>query len=86
MERRKISGNESYWNTIDHTVDDVTLCLLLQLPACIAHYLSNDVINYVAVACLQSAIRFSGFQFEFQSFLANGLLGLLQSGMKMTIF
>ena len=36
----------------DHMLDDVILCLLIQIPACIVHYLLNDLIKCM-VYCFQ---------------------------------
>ena len=59
---------------IDHILNDVMLCLLLQLPKCIAYSLSNIVIKLIVY--WQSIVYFSGFLIEFQSFLVNGVLGI----------
>ena len=49
-------------------------CLILQLPEGIAYFPSNNVIK--RMIHWQSILHFSGFLIKFQSFLANGVLGM----------
>ena len=67
-----------FWHSVrsllDHILSDITMCLLLQPPGCIAYYLSNNVIR--CTVYWQSTLHFSGFLIEFQSFLMNGVLEL----------
>ena len=57
-------------------LNDVILCVLLQLiPECIAISLSNNIITLL----VSSILHFSGFLFEFQSFLMNVVLGMYQN-------
>ena len=59
-------------HAIDHVLNDVIPCRLLQLPECIAYSLSNKVIKLLVY--WQSILHFSGFLIEFQSFLSNHVL------------
>ena len=59
---------------IDHMLNDVILCLLLQLPECIAYSLSYNRIKLLVY--WQSILHFRGFLIDFQGFLVNGVLGM----------
>ena len=59
---------------IDHMLNDIILCLLLQLPECIVYSLSNNTI--LRLVYWQSTLHFSGILIEFQSFLMDGVLGM----------
>ena len=56
-------------------LNDVILCLLLQLPECIAYYLWNDIIKHMEY--WQLTFHFSDFLVKFQNFLVDGLLQML---------
>ena len=68
----ELEGNES--KIINQMLNDVILCLLLQLPECNAYSLSNNVIKLMVY--WQSILHFSGFLIEFQSIPLNSVLGM----------
>ena len=74
----------SILKVIDHVLHNIILCSLVQLPESIACYLSNNVIKLMVY--WQSILHFSGFLFEFQSFLVDSVSRMFLSGMNVTIF
>ena len=52
--------------TMDHLLNDVILCLLLQLPECIAYSLSNNVM--MCMVYFQLTTYLNGILIEFQNF------------------